>query len=146
MSGLGLTKKSPVGGLQLLGRGGRRHPEDLVVRTDASQLAPSLVDIGNLNRARELTGSLRLGSRCTKTIVAHALGVSLNRKEPTERTTLTSGSMSTSAVLIAEPLGYVPGGAVSRGNLGWLPSRMPVSGIHRDAGVERRRHPSHPRQ
>jgi hypothetical protein len=34
------------------------------------------VDIGNLNRARELTGSLRLGSRCTKTVVAHASGVS----------------------------------------------------------------------
>jgi hypothetical protein len=30
-------------------------------------------------------------------------------------------------VLQAEPLGYVPGGAVSRGSLGLLPSRMPVS-------------------
>jgi hypothetical protein len=77
---VGLTKKSPVGGLQFLCRSGRRHPKDLVVRADASQLAPSLVDIGILNRARELTGSLCLGSRCTKTVVAHALGVSLTLK------------------------------------------------------------------
>ena len=58
-----LTKKSPVCGSQFrCGRSGR-DPENLVVRADGPQLAPSLVDIDNVNPSGELTGSLRLGAR-----------------------------------------------------------------------------------
>jgi len=38
-------------------------PENLVVRADGSQLAPSLVDIDNVNPSKELTGSLPLVAR-----------------------------------------------------------------------------------
>jgi hypothetical protein len=44
------------------------------VRADDPQLAP-LVDIDKLH-GKELAGSRRLGSRCDKTVAAHAVGVS----------------------------------------------------------------------
>ena len=80
-----LTKKSAVCGSQFrCGRSGR-DPENLVVRADGPQLAPSLVDIDNVNPSRELTGSLRLVARgnskaATSSPVAKAAVFRTNRR------------------------------------------------------------------
>jgi hypothetical protein len=56
------------------------------VRPDDPHRAP-LVDIDELHRAKELTGSRRLRSHCDKTVAAHALESLQNRIKPTEWTT-----------------------------------------------------------
>ena len=58
-----LTKESSVCRPELRLGSSLCDSENLVVRADGSQLAPSLVDIDNVNPSRELTGSLRLGAR-----------------------------------------------------------------------------------
>lgn len=58
-----LTKESPVCRPEFRLGNSLFDPENLVVRANGSQLAPSLVDIDNVNPPRELTGSLRLVAR-----------------------------------------------------------------------------------
>ena len=74
-----LTKESPVCRPELRLGSSWCDPENLVVRADGSQLAPSLVDIDNVNPFRELTGSLRLVARGDKPTSRKGSGV---QKEP----------------------------------------------------------------
>ena len=74
-----LTKESPVCRPELRLGSSWCDPENLVVRADGSQLAPSLAAIDNVNPVRGLTGSLRLVARGDKPTSREGSG---GQKEP----------------------------------------------------------------